>query len=129
MCRKALEKMHLLRGIPLVERLQHRRPFQEVRICYISSFLGFTPADEPEIIGICLIHDPTGIYYGGTIAAPVIRDIYENILPYLGLKVDKKAKALYYYRKNCGCLSQSQTEINTSVGCCSDSKKNLLSLC
>ena len=53
---------------------------------YISSFLGFTPADEPEIIGICLIHDPTGIYYGGTIAAPVIRDIYENILPYLGIE-------------------------------------------
>lgn len=53
---------------------------------YISSFLGFTPADKPEIIGICLIHDPTGIYYGGTIAAPVIRDIYENILPYLGIE-------------------------------------------
>lgn len=53
---------------------------------YISSFLGFTPADEPQILGICLIHDPTGIYYGGTIAAPVIRDIYENILPYLGIE-------------------------------------------
>lgn len=53
---------------------------------YISSFLGFTPTDEPQILGICLIHDPTGIYYGGTIAAPVIRDIYENILPYLGIE-------------------------------------------
>ncbi|MGN0399889.1 MAG: peptidoglycan D,D-transpeptidase FtsI family protein [Blautia sp.] len=52
---------------------------------YISSFLGFTPADNPQILGICLIHDPQGIYYGGTIAAPVIRDIYENILPYMGI--------------------------------------------
>lgn len=52
---------------------------------YISSFLGFTPTDSPQILGICLIHDPQGIYYGGTIAAPVIRDIYENILPYMGI--------------------------------------------
>lgn len=53
---------------------------------YISSFLGFTPTEEPQILGICLIHNPTGIYYGGIIAAPVIRDIYENILPYLGIE-------------------------------------------
>lgn len=56
---------------------------------YISSFLGFTPADNPQVLGICVIHDPQGIYYGGTIAAPVIKDIFENILPYMGLKVDK----------------------------------------
>ena len=53
---------------------------------YISSFLGFTPAETPQILGICLIHDPQGVYYGGTIAAPVIRDIYENILPYMGIE-------------------------------------------
>lgn len=53
---------------------------------YISSFLGFTPAENPQILGICVIHDPLGIYYGGTIAAPVIKDIFENILPYLGIE-------------------------------------------
>lgn len=52
---------------------------------YISSFLGFTPADNPQVLGICVIHDPQGIYYGGTIAAPVIKDIFENILPYMGI--------------------------------------------
>lgn len=53
---------------------------------YISSFLGFTPADNPQVLGICVIHDPQGIYYGGTIAAPVIKDIFENILPYMGIE-------------------------------------------
>lgn len=53
---------------------------------YISSFVGFAPAQDPQIIGACIITDPKGIYYGGTIAAPVIRDIYENILPYLGFQ-------------------------------------------
>lgn len=53
---------------------------------YISSFLGFTPADNPQVLGICLIHDPQGVYYGGTIAAPVIRDIFDNILPYMGIE-------------------------------------------
>lgn len=53
---------------------------------YISSFLGFTPAENPQVLGICVIHDPQGIYYGGTIAAPVIKDIFENILPYLGIE-------------------------------------------
>ena len=48
---------------------------------YISSFLGFAPADDPQVLGLCIIHDPKGIYYGGTIAAPVIRSIFENILP------------------------------------------------
>ena len=53
---------------------------------YISSFLGFAPADGPQVLGLCIIHDPKGIYYGGTIAAPVIRSIFENILPYLGIE-------------------------------------------
>ena len=53
---------------------------------YISSFLGFTPAENPQVLGICLIHDPQGVYYGGTIAAPVIRDIFDNILPYMGIE-------------------------------------------
>ncbi len=53
---------------------------------YISSFVGFAPADNPQIIGICIINNPKGVYYGGTIAAPVIKDIYENVLPYLGIE-------------------------------------------
>ncbi len=52
---------------------------------YISSFVGFAPAEEPEILGLCIINNPQGIYYGGTIAAPVIRGIFENVLPYLGI--------------------------------------------
>ena len=52
---------------------------------YISSFLGFAPAEDPEILGLCIIYNPQGVYYGGTIAAPVIRDIYANVLPYLGI--------------------------------------------
>ena len=55
---------------------------------YISSFLGFAPAENPTVLGLCIIHDPQGIYYGGTIAAPVIRSIFENILPYLGIPKD-----------------------------------------
>lgn len=52
---------------------------------YISSFLGIAPANDPRIIALITIDEPEGIYYGGTIAAPVIRDIFENILPYLGI--------------------------------------------
>lgn len=51
---------------------------------YISSFLGFFPAEDPQVLALCIIHDPKGIYYGGTIAAPVVRRIFENILPYMG---------------------------------------------
>ena len=54
---------------------------------YISSFLGFAPADDPVIMGICIIYNPKGVYYGGTIAAPVIQKIFENILPYLNVDV------------------------------------------
>ena len=53
---------------------------------YISSFLGFAPADDPQILGMVIIHDPQGVYYGGTIAAPVRRSIYDNVLPYLGIE-------------------------------------------
>ena len=53
---------------------------------YISSFIGFAPADDPQVLGIVIINDPQGVYYGGTIAAPVLRDIYDNILPYLGIE-------------------------------------------
>ena len=53
---------------------------------YISSFLGFAPAENPQVLGLCIIHDPKGVYYGGTVAAPVIRSIFENILPYLGME-------------------------------------------
>ena len=52
---------------------------------YISSFLGFAPADDPQVLALCIIHDPEGVYYGGTVAAPVIRDIFENVLPYLNI--------------------------------------------
>ena len=52
---------------------------------YISSFLGFAPADNPQVIAIAIINRPQGTYYGGTIAAPIIRQLFENILPYLGI--------------------------------------------
>ncbi len=53
---------------------------------YISSFLGFAPAENPKILGICIIHNPQGVYYGGTIAAPVMRAVFENVLPYLNIE-------------------------------------------
>ena len=55
---------------------------------YISSFIGFAPAANPQILGMCVIYNPQGVYYGGTIAAPVIRDIFDNIFPYLGIEKD-----------------------------------------
>lgn len=53
---------------------------------YIASFLGFSPTDEPQVIGLILIDEPVGTYYGGTVAAPVMKEIYENVLPYLGIE-------------------------------------------
>ncbi len=50
---------------------------------YIASFIGFSPADDPEILALCIINRPQGTYYGGQIAAPVVRQLFENILPYL----------------------------------------------
>lgn len=55
---------------------------------YISSFIGFAPADDPQVLGMCVIYNPQGIYYGGTIAAPVIGNIFDNIFPYLGIEKD-----------------------------------------
>ena len=53
---------------------------------YISSFIGFAPAENPQVLAMCIIDEPQGVYYGGTIATPVIREIFENILPYLGIE-------------------------------------------
>ena len=62
---------------------------------YISSFLGFAPAEDPQVIGLVVIYDPQGVYYGGTIAAPVMQEIFADVLPYLGLEkeeIPKKAQ-------------------------------------
>lgn len=59
---------------------------------YISSFLGFSPADNSQVMTLILIDEPQGIYYGGTIAAPVVGEIYDNILPYLGIYKDENAE-------------------------------------
>lgn len=53
---------------------------------YISSFLGFAPANDPQVLAVCIVHDPKGIYYGGTVCAPVVKNIFANILPYLGIE-------------------------------------------
>ena len=53
---------------------------------YISSFLGFAPADNPQLLALIVIRNPQGIYYGGTIAAPVVKNVFENILPYMGIE-------------------------------------------
>ncbi|MCD8021657.1 MAG: peptidoglycan glycosyltransferase, partial [Lachnospiraceae bacterium] len=59
---------------------------------YISSFIGFAPADDPQVICLCVISNPQGTYYGGTIAAPVVKDIFENILPYLGIEKEESTE-------------------------------------
>ncbi len=53
---------------------------------YIASFIGFAPADDPQVIAIAIVNNPQGVYYGGQVAAPIIRQLFENILPYLGIK-------------------------------------------
>ncbi len=53
---------------------------------YISSFVGFAPANDPKVVALVMIDEPEGVYYGGTIATPVVAEVYENILPYLGIK-------------------------------------------
>lgn len=58
---------------------------------YISSFLGFAPADDPRVMALITIDEPQGIYYGGTIAAPVIGELFKNILPYMGIRPEPKA--------------------------------------
>jgi stage V sporulation protein D (sporulation-specific penicillin-binding protein) len=67
---------------------------------YISSFIGFAPAENPQVLGMVVIHNPQGVYYGGTIAAPVMKNIFDNVLPYLG--IDKAA-------------TQSETENDTVI--------------
>lgn len=59
---------------------------------YISSFVGFAPADDPQVICILTIDEPVGLYYGGVIAAPAVKQIYENVLPYLGIQRAEAAK-------------------------------------
>lgn len=53
---------------------------------YIASFVGFAPADNPQVIAMCIIDEPVGVYYGGTVAAPVIKELFENMLPYMGME-------------------------------------------
>lgn len=60
---------------------------------YISSFIGFAPANDPQVIALITIDEPVGIYYGGTIAAPVVADIFKNILPYLGIEAEQEETA------------------------------------
>lgn len=52
---------------------------------YIASFVGFAPADDPQVLALVIIHEPVGIYYGGTIAAPVVSQLFSNILPYMNI--------------------------------------------
>lgn len=62
---------------------------------YISSFIGFAPADNPQVMALITIDEPEGIYYGGTIAAPVIGDLFKNILPYLGIEAVQEETAVH----------------------------------
>lgn len=64
---------------------------------YISSFIGFAPADDPQVIALVLIDEPVGIYYGGTIAAPVIAGLFDNILPYMGIEARYTEEELKQY--------------------------------
>ncbi len=56
---------------------------------YIASFVGFAPANDPQVIAIAIVNNPQGVYYGGQVAAPIVRQLYENILPYLGIAEDE----------------------------------------
>ena len=53
---------------------------------YIASFIGFAPAEDPQVIAIAIVNNPQGVYYGSQVAAPIVRQLYENILPYLGIQ-------------------------------------------
>lgn len=64
---------------------------------YISSFIGFAPAEDPQVLALCVIYNPQGIYYGGTIAAPVVKEIFGNILPYLGIEQVYEATEIEEY--------------------------------
>ena len=62
---------------------------------YISSFIGFAPTDNPQVMALITIDEPEGIYYGGTIAAPVVGDLFKNILPYLGIEAVQEETAVH----------------------------------
>lgn len=64
---------------------------------YISSFIGFAPAENPQVLALVVIHNPQGIYYGGTIAAPVINELFSNILPYLGVEPEYTEEEIEEY--------------------------------
>ena len=64
---------------------------------YISSFIGFAPAENPQVLALVVIHNPQGIYYGGTIAAPVINELFSNILPYLGVEPEYTKEEIEEY--------------------------------
>ncbi len=59
---------------------------------YISSYIGFAPADDPQVIAIAIVNNPQGVYYGGQVAAPIIRQLFENILPYMGIEQTEKTE-------------------------------------
>jgi stage V sporulation protein D (sporulation-specific penicillin-binding protein) len=59
---------------------------------YISSFLGFAPAEDPQVLALLLIDEPEGVYYGGTIAAPVVGELFSDILPYLGFEKEETSE-------------------------------------
>lgn len=67
---------------------------------YISSFIGFAPATNPQVVCVAIIYNPQGVYYGGTIAAPVVRSIFDNILPYLGLTPEYTQEELEQMEKD-----------------------------
>lgn len=58
---------------------------------YISSFIGFAPADDPQVIAVAIVNTPQGVYYGGQVAAPIVRQLFENILPYMGIEQEGSA--------------------------------------
>ena len=72
-----------LKGLREFEEIEEKLPRGTGK--YISSFVGFAPADDPQVIAIMTVDEPQGIYYGGTIVAPQVKKIFENILPYLDL--------------------------------------------
>lgn len=72
---------------------------------YISSFIGFAPAENPQVLGMVVIHNPQGVYYGGTIAAPVMKNIFDNVLPYLGIE-----KAETVGEENAETVDKEKTE-------------------
>ena len=89
---------------------------------YISSFIGFAPADNPQVIALVLIDEPTGIYYGGTIAAPIISELFDNILPYLGIEEKYTEKEIKDY--NIGSFTvpdfvgKTKKEVNEMLKSC-----------